>query len=76
MKIVDKTNNKETTFGSLGLGAVFKRGEEYYIKTYFYDNNNAFSLSKNVISDFNSESRVIPCEVELHIIEEGVNDNN
>lgn len=34
MKIVDKTNKKEFTFGELEVGSVFKFGDFYFLKTH------------------------------------------
>ena len=34
MKIVDKTNKKEFTFGELEVGSVFKFGGFYFLKTH------------------------------------------
>lgn len=81
MKIVDKTESKETTFESLKIGDVFKYDGTCYIKTYCgYDKDNALVVYKNVLVVFHPDNTVIPCKAELHIIEKGVreyiNDNN
>ena len=34
MKIIDKTNKKEFTFGELEVGSVFKFGDFYFLKTH------------------------------------------
>ena len=34
MKIIDKTNKKEFTFGELKVGSVFKFGDFYFLKTH------------------------------------------
>ena len=69
MKIVDKTESKETTFKSLDIGDVFKYGGTFYIKTYSdYAKNNALLVCKNILVSFHSDNTVIPCKAELHII--------
>lgn len=34
MKVIDKTNKKEFTFGELEVGSVFKFGDFYFLKTH------------------------------------------
>lgn len=81
MKIVDKTESKETVFKFLDIGDVFKYGGTFYIKTYnACAENNALLVYKNILVNFHPDDTVILCKAELHIIEEGVeediNDNN
>lgn len=73
MKIVDKTESKETTFKSLDIGDVFKYGGKFYIKTYSaYAKNNALLVYKNILVSFHPDNTVIPCKAELHIIEKSI----
>lgn len=73
MKIVDKTESKETTFEFLLVGEVFMYDGTFYIKTYpCYVRDNALDVYKNIVTDFHPDSPVITCKAELHIIEKGV----
>jgi len=70
MKIVDKSQNVEVTFGSLELEDIFKYENNLYMKVSSgeVEESNAYGFSKSRLTRFSLDTKVyyVPSELILH----------